>query len=227
MSANGISTLSTKEARQKAKLDLASKKRQGYTLDITGAIVSGPDISQPFFRSNDFYDITALPTQYSGNNIIDNPNVGGLILGRPWTGTQTYTFTITAGSVDEGGTLPISVTVLPWVIDGTTLYWTIDDITTDSNTDFVSAEGSFTLTSGAGSFDILPVADHMTEGPETFTVSIRTGSTSGTVVATSDILTVNDTSIDEGPVTGDALLLEDGVDFYLESGTDLQLLLEA
>lgn len=30
------------------------------------------------------YDITQLPTQYSGNNIVDNPNVGGLVQGRPW-----------------------------------------------------------------------------------------------------------------------------------------------
>ena len=31
------------------------------------------------------YDITELPTQYNGNDIIDNPNVGGLVEGRPWT----------------------------------------------------------------------------------------------------------------------------------------------
>jgi hypothetical protein len=36
MSANGISTLSTKELRQKAKLDLAALKRQGYTLYADG-----------------------------------------------------------------------------------------------------------------------------------------------------------------------------------------------
>lgn len=67
MAANGISTLSTKEAKQKAKLDLAA-------LDRTA---SG--------NPRDVYDITQLPTQYSGNDIVDNPNVGGLIQGRPWT----------------------------------------------------------------------------------------------------------------------------------------------
>jgi hypothetical protein len=40
MSANGISTLATKELRQKAKLDLASLKRQGYTLNDDGTIES-------------------------------------------------------------------------------------------------------------------------------------------------------------------------------------------
>lgn len=65
MAANGISTLSTKELRQKAKLDLASIKRAA-----TGR------------RSE--YDITQLPTQYYGDTVINNPNASGLIQGRPW-----------------------------------------------------------------------------------------------------------------------------------------------
>jgi hypothetical protein len=67
MAANGISTLATKELRQKAKLDLAATDR---------AAVNNPRAT---------YDITQLPTQYDDNNIVDNPNVGGLVTGRPWT----------------------------------------------------------------------------------------------------------------------------------------------
>lgn len=63
---NEIAYFATKELKQKAKLDLAK-------LDRTAQ-------SNP--RSN--YDITKLPTQYSGNNLVDNPNSGGLIKGRPW-----------------------------------------------------------------------------------------------------------------------------------------------
>lgn len=66
MAANGISTLSTKELKQRAKLDLAQINRAA-----SGNLRS-------------VYDITQLPTRYSGNDIIDNPNIGGLILGRPW-----------------------------------------------------------------------------------------------------------------------------------------------
>ncbi len=66
MSANGISTLSTKELRQRAKLDLAAANR---------AANGNPRAT---------YDITQLPTQYDDNNIVDNPNVGGLVDGRPW-----------------------------------------------------------------------------------------------------------------------------------------------
>lgn len=75
MSANGISTLATKELRQKAKLDLAAAKRaaDGYT------------------RAT--YDITQLPTQYNDNSVIDNPNSTGLQLGRPWITTAgAFTF---------------------------------------------------------------------------------------------------------------------------------------
>jgi len=67
MSANGISTLSTKQAKQVAKLDLAATNR---------AADGNPRAT---------YVISQLPTQYSGNNIVDNPNAGGLVQGRPWT----------------------------------------------------------------------------------------------------------------------------------------------
>jgi hypothetical protein len=75
MAANGISTLSTKELRQKAKLDLAAAKR---------AADGNPRAT---------YDISQLPTQYNDNGIIDNPNTGGLTLGRPWISTvSNFTF---------------------------------------------------------------------------------------------------------------------------------------
>lgn len=67
MAANGISTLATKQLKQVAKLNLAA---------INRASDGNP-------RST--YDITQLPTQYSGNSVVDNPNVGGLIAGRPWS----------------------------------------------------------------------------------------------------------------------------------------------
>lgn len=75
MSANGIARLPTREARQKAKLDLAAAKR---------ATDGNPRAT---------YDLTTLPTQFNDNGIIDNLNPGGLILGRPWIETvSTFTF---------------------------------------------------------------------------------------------------------------------------------------
>jgi hypothetical protein len=71
MSLNGIAHLPTKAERQVAKLVLAAADR---------AADSNP---------RDTLDISQLPTVYStaSNNtnlVVDNPNVGGLVYGRPW-----------------------------------------------------------------------------------------------------------------------------------------------
>jgi hypothetical protein len=66
---NNISTLATKELKQKAKLDLAATDR---------AADGNPRAT---------YDITQLPTQYDDNTVVNNPNIGGLVQGRPWTTT--------------------------------------------------------------------------------------------------------------------------------------------
>jgi hypothetical protein len=73
MAANGISDLPTKEARQQAKLELAALDRER---------VGNPRAA---------YEIEQLPTQYSGDDIVDNANTGGLIEGRPWvTGNMSF-----------------------------------------------------------------------------------------------------------------------------------------
>jgi hypothetical protein len=75
MSLNGISTLATKELRQKAKLDLAAAKR---------ATDGNPRAT---------YDLTLLPTQFNDDGVINNPNAGGLVVGRPWIETvSAFTF---------------------------------------------------------------------------------------------------------------------------------------
>lgn len=73
MSANGISTLPTKEDRQLAKLQLAETKRQAE--------------GTAGYHERRYLDITLLPTVYSGNDVVDNPNPGGLVIGRPWKTT--------------------------------------------------------------------------------------------------------------------------------------------
>ena len=67
MSLNGISTLPTKEERLKAKMDLAQSKLI--------------DQNHP----SPYYNLELLPTQYSDNDVINNLNPDGLIIGRPWT----------------------------------------------------------------------------------------------------------------------------------------------
>ena len=84
MAANGISTLATKELRQIAKLDLAQAKREGRVVAVDGTVTGDIDPTKPYYRARNQYDITQLPTQYDNNDVVDNPNVGGLIQGRPW-----------------------------------------------------------------------------------------------------------------------------------------------
>jgi hypothetical protein len=77
MSANGISTLSTKRARQDAKLALAGNDRAARNL------------IEPGRYADTSADATQLPTRYATgdndtNHVVDNANVGGLRKGRPW-----------------------------------------------------------------------------------------------------------------------------------------------
>ena len=177
MSANGIAHLATKELRQKAKLDQAQLDR----------IAAG--------KTRPYYDITQLPTQYDDNSIIDNPNVGGLVVGRPWI-ARSYSVAPRASSVNEGagqGTAFDITTV--GVANGTTLYYTVTGTVTGA--DFTSGSlpsGNFTINGGAGTVSFDLKADYLTEGAENYQLQVRTDSTSGTVVATSSLVTVNDTS---------------------------------
>ena len=108
--------------------------------------------------------------------------------------TLTYTITPASSSVNEGSALTFNVGGTN--ITNGTYYWSINNSTTAAG-DFSGSvtSGSFTITNNVGSFTITATADATTEGAQTFTVSLRTGSVSGTVVATSSTVTINDTSL--------------------------------
>jgi len=93
MAANGISGLTYKKDRQDAKLEIAEAKRQGKTVTEgsgTYSISGSVDSTKNYYRTANTLDATRLPTRYTAsdndtNNLVDNPNVGGLQDGRPWT----------------------------------------------------------------------------------------------------------------------------------------------
>ncbi len=108
----------TKEQRQVMKLDISAKKRER---DGNARIT---------------YEISELPTKYSGNTLVDNPNTGGLQIGRPWSTTEVPTLfsglaiwydTATASTIN-GGTFSdgTSVTTLTNRATGTTAAPTIN-----------------------------------------------------------------------------------------------------
>ena len=180
MAANGISTLATKQARQLAKLRLAAENRAAAS------------------NARSDYDITQLPTQYNGNDLVDNPNVGGLVLGRPWVETPVVSYAVVPRQleVDEGlGNGTVFDIYTTGVANGTSVYFTVTG--TVEGADFTGGtapSGSTVVTDGASAVSFGLIEDSLTEGPENYALEIRTGSTSGPVVATSALVIVNDTS---------------------------------
>ena len=128
-------------------------------------------------RFNNAWTVTGL---LSKNGLVD-------------ASTPTYAFASAAGAINEGatGTYIVNTTNVP---NGTTLYWTVN-YSTALTSDFTAGSGTFTINNNTGQFTVGPTADVTTEGAETFTFSVRLVSTTGTVVASTNIQTINDTSV--------------------------------
>ena len=107
------------------------------------------------------------------------------------SGTPAYSFS--ASNMNEGASQTITVTTSN-VANGTILYFSIDG---NPSSDMSVHNGSFTINNNSGSFTISTIADATTEGTETKVLRVRTGSTSGTTVA-SDTFNILDTSTASG-----------------------------
>jgi len=168
---NKIARLTTREDRQKAKLALATLDR-----DASGKAAD--------------LDITELPTRYEDNDIIDNPNPDGLLLGRPWAATS--------GIVTESLSLYLDGGLAP---SGTTWY-------NQSNGDY----GNATLQGGAtystddggavvldGANDYVSTTDQVTNNPQVFSVEVwvKTSDTDGNkIIGFEDTQTGTSSSFD-------------------------------
>lgn len=120
-------------------------------------------------------------------------------------GPASYSFTTTPTSVTEGSNASFVLGTTN-VLSGSTLYWTILHGTTSSS-DFPATSSSFTTQGSSTTIDIPTTLDAISESTETFQLEVRTGSTSGTVVATSSSVNLTNltptavpssTSISEG-----------------------------
>jgi hypothetical protein len=117
MAANGISTLSTKEERQIAKLEYAQAKRKGRVItDDPGGVVGTygtwsddgtDDDTKNYYRPNNTYDATTLPDTYNGNapGADDNPNTGGLVPKRPWVAVSAIAAPQSIEESVDGGSI--------------------------------------------------------------------------------------------------------------------------
>lgn len=102
-----------------------------------------------------------------------------------------YSLTGSVESVNEGGSVTFTLTT-----DGPdgTFYWTNSGTTDASDFSDSANNGSFVTTGGVGTFTRTLAADVTTEGAETIVMHARTNSVTGTIVATSQTVTVGDTS---------------------------------
>jgi hypothetical protein len=153
-----------------------------------------------------FKNTTGLNTDSSANNItVTNSSVtystltpfSGAFVTPPVVSAASATVTPSTLSVNEGSS--ILFTVATSNVSNGTYYWTIE-LPVDSppsTADFSGSvlSGTFTITSSSGSFNITTVADLVTEGVETFSVFVRSGSTTGIVLGVTDEITINDTSL--------------------------------
>ena len=118
--------------------------------------------------------------------------IGAIVSSGGGAPTPTYTLTPSANSVDEGASVTFTVggTNIP---DGT-YYWTIADGSW-AMADFSTINGSVSVTGNSGTFSVTTTADDTTEGSETFNVTLRSVSITGTILATSTSVTITDTSL--------------------------------
>ena len=106
--------------------------------------------------------------------------------------TSVLTITPNVSSCNEGASVTWTINAIGF---GTgTLYWTNSGTTTGPDFSDGLNSGSITITADSGTLTKTLQLDLSTEGSETIIIQIRTGSTSGTVVGTSNTVTVADTS---------------------------------
>jgi hypothetical protein len=126
-----------------------------------------------------------------------NPASNTLTINYNTLPAPTYSLTRNVANVNETTSPTVTYTVTTTNFGTGTLYWS--HVTgagfADSNdmTDFLDI-GSVSVTNNSGSFTRTLRSDAFTEGTETLRVQLRTGSTSGTVVATALDVSIGDTS---------------------------------
>ena len=139
------------------------------------------------------------------NLIIRTGSTGGTIVATSSTITvsnvePTYSVTPSTTSTNEGSSVTFSVTTVG-VPNGSVLYWTTLQVSgTISSSDFNDSalSGSFTVNNNTGTIIRSIVADRSTESTDVFKIEIRRNSITGTIIATSDSVTINDTSLNVG-----------------------------
>jgi len=109
----------------------------------------------------------------------------------------TYSISEDVTSINEGQTVTFTITTTDF--GNGTLYWSLSGNVNASDFDENITSGPISISNDSGSFSLTANEDTTTEGSESFTVDLRTDSTSGTIVDSSSQITINDTSTEQLP----------------------------
>ena len=141
----------------------------------------------------------------------------------------SYNVSPSVTSVAEGDSVTFTINTAN-VGDGTQLYWKLVQYSTQfgfntvvNSSDFEPSQsaGNFNINNNVGIVTLTPELDWKTEN-EGFSISIRTGSTSGTITTTSSVVTVTDTSPSNVTVTASSTTVnEDGSVTFTINGTNI------
>ena len=144
-------------------------------------------------ESGEQFSITVRTESISGSIVATSSNV---TIGDV---TPTINVTESATTVDEGGSVTFTISGSN-IQDGNYFYTIYQEAGTINPTDFNPAvlDGNFTISNNSGSITITIAEDVTSEGPDIFKIQIRTGSTSGAVIAESNTIVINDTSESPG-----------------------------
>lgn len=127
-------------------------------------------------------------TSLNGLAIRNQTNTGWIT----FSAGVSYSITPSTTSVNEGQT--VTFTINTSGLGSGTLYWTNSGTTVGADFTDGQNSGSVVIAGDTGSFSRTLSADGLTEGSQTVVISLRTGSTSGPIVATATSVTVVDSS---------------------------------
>jgi len=147
----------------------------------------------------------------------------------------TYNVTPSTTNVAEGDSVTFTINTTG-IGDGTTLYWRLvqygssDPVSTQygfttvvNSTDFdpTTSSGQFNINNNVGIVTLTPELDWLTES-EGFSISIRTGSTTGSITTTSSVVVVTDTFASNISITPSSTTVnEDGSITFTITGTNI------
>ena len=158
-----------------ARADLLTEGSEVMSISLRTGSASGPIVATGgFIGITDTSTTPPLPPTYLITAVTTSPG-GGIIR----EGQYTAIYTVTTTNVTNG-------TVLYWTTNGTGI--TAADFADNTLT------GSITINNNTATFSRSARADLLTEGAEAMSISLRTGSASGPVVATGGFIGIADTS---------------------------------